>query len=104
MAGLSEIRGAPDHVWCVVVVGGRLGEPRRSPKGESLLWTFVGRPGSTADYVECFAVVDENGHDVELSDQIAGYVREDVTTIVDTQMWTRYRKVPFEEARRRHMR
>ena len=98
---LTEIVGAPDHVWCGSSSGGRLAEPTREPGGEVLSWTFDGRPTSAAEYVECFPVVTVGRKDVEMRDQIAGYLREDVHQTVGTDTWTRWRKVPLEEALRR---
>lgn len=100
---LTEIVGAPDHVWCMDMElrDGSIGEPRREPGGERLSWDFDGRPTKTAEYFECFPLVEVGRKDFEMRDQIAGYLREDVQQTVGADTWTRYRKVPFEEARRR---
>jgi hypothetical protein len=99
---LTEIVGAPEHVWCVSLLDGRLGEPQREPHGESLSWDFADHETSTAsNYVECFPLVEVGRRDVEMRNQIAGYLREDVHQTVGADTWTRYRKVSFEEARGR---
>ena len=99
--GASEIPGAPEYIWFLDWPGWPQGEPHREPGGESLGWTPAGRPPRGPEYGECNPLVEVGRKDVEDTNWLAGYLRDETQQAIEGWTWTRYRKVEFAEALRR---
>ncbi len=97
---VSEIPGAPEHVWFEDYSDGVIGDPHRAAGRDSLGWVSVRQTAVGAEYVECNPI---DGLDRQVTTQRAGYVVEGVKQVVDGRTWTRYRKLALEETLRRRV-